>query len=66
MAPVHGSFQKLPQKMRLPLEEGLAVSGMVKDNDGNPIPGARIEVLGEIAELDNFRYRQKVVCTEEG
>jgi protocatechuate 3,4-dioxygenase beta subunit len=66
MAPVHGSFQKLPQNMSLSLEEGIAVSGTVKDNDGNPIPGARIEALGEIAELDNFRYRQKVVCTEDG
>ena len=65
-APVHGNFQELPKNIRLPLEEGLGVSGSVRDTEGNPIPGARIDVMGEIAELDNFRYHQNDVCSDDG
>lgn len=55
--PVQISFHDLPQELNLQLEEGLAVSGTVRDEQGQPLAGALVEAYGVIAELDDFRYR---------
>jgi hypothetical protein len=65
-APVMMNFQDLPQDLELQLEEGLGISGTVRDNEGNPLAGARVEAFGVIAELDGFRYRQYATSTDDG
>ncbi len=65
-APVVGSFQGLPLDLELPLDDGLGVSGVVRDDRGAPLAGARIETQGKIAELDSFRYRQRAVTSQDG
>ena len=64
--PVVGSFQGLPLDQKLPLEDGMTVGGSVRDADGNPLAGASIEAMGEISELDSFRYRQFATTDAEG
>ncbi len=64
--PVVGAFQGLPLDQKLPLEDGMTVDGSVRDADGNPIAGASVEAMGEISELDNFRYRQFATTDAEG
>lgn len=65
-APVIGAFQGLPLTHTVTLEEGLGVSGTVRDPEGNPLIGARVEAMGELTELDNFRYRQLAVTDTQG
>ncbi len=64
--PVMMNFQDLPQDLELQLEEGLGISGTVRDNEGNPLAGARVEAFGVITELDGFRYRQYATSTNDG
>jgi len=64
--PVQTHFRDLPQKLDLQLEEGLGVVGTVRDDEGNPLPGARVEAIGVISELDSFRYRQHGTSTADG
>jgi protocatechuate 3,4-dioxygenase beta subunit len=64
--PVVGAFQGLPAHLTLPLEDGLGVGGTVRDTDGKALAGATIEAMGEIAELDSFRYRQFAKADAEG
>ena len=64
--PIVGAFQGLPANLTLPLEDGLGVGGTVRDTDGNALAGATIEAMGEIAELDSFRYRQFAKADAEG
>lgn len=64
--PIVGGFDGLPQKATLPLEDGLAVTGTVRDLEGKPLAGATIEAMGEISELDSFRYRQFATADVEG
>jgi len=63
---VVGAFQGLPLDQKLPLEDGISVGGIVRDAEGNPIAGASIEAMGEISELDSFRYRQFATTDAEG
>jgi protocatechuate 3,4-dioxygenase beta subunit len=64
--PVQTYFRELPQRLELRLDDGLAVDGMVRDEAGNPLSGARVEALGEIAEIDGFRYTQAGKTSGEG
>lgn len=64
--PIVGAFKGLPTNLTLPLEDGLSVSGTVRDMEGHPLSGATIEAMGEIAELDSFRYRQFAKADAEG
>ncbi len=64
--PVVGAFQSLPLDQKLPLEDGMTVGGTVRDAEGNPLAGASIEAMGEISELDSFRYRQFATTDAEG
>ena len=65
-APVVGAFQGLPLSHTITLGEGFEIAGAVRDPDGQPLAGARVEAMGEIAELDNFRYRQLAATDDEG
>ena len=47
--PVQTYSRELPQHLELQLDDGLAISGLVRDEEGNPLAGARVEALGEIA-----------------
>jgi protocatechuate 3,4-dioxygenase beta subunit len=64
--PVQTYFRELPQHLELQLDDGLAVSGIVRDEAGNPLSGARVEALGEMAEIDGFRYTQIGKTSGEG
>ena len=64
--PVQTHFRELPQKLDIELEEGLGIVGAVRDDEGNPLPGARVEAIGVISELDSFRYRQLGTSTADG
>lgn len=64
--PIVGAFNGLPANLTLPLEDGLSVGGTVRDTEGNPLPGAAVEAMGEIAELDSFRYRQFAKTDSDG
>jgi len=64
--PVQTYSRELPQHLELQLDDGLAVSGLVRDEEGNPLSGARVEALGEIAEIDGFRYTQVGATSNEG
>ncbi len=65
-APFVSAFQGLPLNETLPLEDGLGVAGAIRDTEGKPLPGANIEAVGEISELDSFRYRQFATADAEG
>jgi protocatechuate 3,4-dioxygenase beta subunit len=65
-APVVTRFQGLPQSLALPLEEAFGFSGTVFDEHGAPLPGAEIEAVGALGELDNFPYTQNGVSDGEG
>lgn len=65
-APFVGAFRGLPMDQKLPLEDGLGVSGAIRDTEGKPLAGANIEAMGEISELDSFRYRQFTTTDAEG
>ena len=65
-APVMMNFQDLPQDLELQLDEGLGISGTVRNNEGNPLAGARVEAFGVITELDGFRYRQYATSGIDG
>ncbi len=64
--PVMDLFQGLPQDRDLMLDDGLTVHGTVRDLEGNPLVGARLEAMGIITELDSFRYRQYATADAEG
>jgi len=64
--PIVGAFKGLPASLTLPLEDGLSVGGTVRDAEGEPLAGATIEAMGEIAELDSFRYRQFAKTDADG
>ncbi len=64
--PIQTYFRELPQHLELQLDDGLAVSGLVRDEEGNPLSGARVEALGEMAEIDGFRYTQVGKTSGEG
>ncbi len=64
--PVQTYSRELPQHLELQLDDGLAVSGLVRDEEGSPLSGARVEALGEIAEIDGFRYTQVGATSDEG
>ncbi len=63
--PVQTFFRELPQHLELQLDDGIAVSGLVRDEEGKPLSGARVEALGEMTEIDGFRYTQ-VGSTSDG
>jgi protocatechuate 3,4-dioxygenase beta subunit len=65
-APVVTRFQGLPQSLSLPLDEAFEVSGTVVDEHGDPLPGAEIEAVGAISDLDSFPYTQRGVSDGEG
>ncbi len=65
-APIVVSVQDLPKDLELPLEEGLGITGTVRDHEGNPLAGARLEAIGVITELDSFRYRHYATSTADG
>jgi protocatechuate 3,4-dioxygenase beta subunit len=66
MAPTVTTFRDFSEPIPVQLVEGLAVSGLVVDENEEPIAGAKVEALGEIAELDNFRYSQRGTSTPDG
>jgi hypothetical protein len=65
-APAVASFRDFSEPVPITLAEGLGVSGLVLDDEGEPVPGAKVDVLGEIAELDNFRYSQGGSSSADG
>jgi len=66
MAPAITSFRDFSEPVSLTLAEGLGVNGLVLDEEGEPVVGAKIDVLGEIAELDSFRYSQGGTSSADG
>ncbi len=66
MAPAVATFNDFSQPVSFSLVDGLGVTGLVTDQDGQPIAGARIDVLGEIEELDSFRYSQLGASSPQG
>jgi protocatechuate 3,4-dioxygenase beta subunit len=65
-APAVTMFQDLSEPISVNLMDGLAVTGLVVDENDEPVTGAKIDALGEIAELDNFRYSQRGTSSEIG
>ena len=65
-APVRTSIQDLPRRLELPLDEGLAVTGTVLDERGDPIAGATVEALGRISALDNLSFSQRDLSAADG
>jgi protocatechuate 3,4-dioxygenase beta subunit len=66
MAPAIATFNDLSRPVSLSLVEGLGVTGVVYDQNDQPIAGARIDALGEVEELDSFRYSQLGTSSPEG
>jgi protocatechuate 3,4-dioxygenase beta subunit len=66
MAPAVTSFRDASEPIAVSLAEGLGVSGLVLDDEGEPLAGATVDVLGQIAELDNFRFSQKGTSSQNG
>jgi protocatechuate 3,4-dioxygenase beta subunit len=66
MAPAVTSFRDFSEPIAIELADGLGVTGLVLDEEGEPLPGAKIDVLGQIAELDNFRFSQKSTSAPDG
>ncbi len=66
MAPAVTTFRDFSNPISVHLVDGLGVSGVVLDDEGEPVTGAKIDVLGEIAELDSFRYSQRGASSPEG
>jgi len=64
--PVQTYFRELPQRIELQLDDGLAISGTIRDEEGNPLSGASVEALGEMAEIDGYRYTQVGKTSGEG
>jgi protocatechuate 3,4-dioxygenase beta subunit len=66
MAPAVTTFRDFSEPIGLTLADGLGVSGLVLDDEGEPVVGAKIDVLGEIDELDSFRYSQVGTASQDG
>jgi len=66
MAPTVTTFRDLSEPISLALADGLGVSGLVLDDEGEPVAGAKIDVLGEIDDLDSFRYSQLGTTSPDG
>jgi hypothetical protein len=66
MAPAVTTFRDLSEPISLALADGLGVSGIVLDDEGEPVAGAKIDALGQIDELDSFRYRQLGTSSPDG
>jgi hypothetical protein len=66
MAPGVTNFRDFSKPITLSLDKGLGVSGLVLDDEDKPVNGAKIDVLGEIEELDSFRYRQLGTSSADG
>jgi protocatechuate 3,4-dioxygenase beta subunit len=66
MAPAVTVFRDFSEPISLTLADGLGVSGLVLDDEGEPVVGAKIDVLGEIDELDSFRYSQLGTTSQDG
>jgi hypothetical protein len=66
MAPAVTTFRDFSEPIAVRLVEGLAVSGLVVDENDEPIAGAKIDALGEIAELDGFRFSQRGASIADG
>ncbi len=66
MAPALTTFRELSKPMSVHLADGLGVTGLVLDDEGEPVAGAKIDILGEITELDSFRYSQRGTSSPEG
>ena len=66
MAPAVTNFRDLTEPISVSLADGLQVTGVVLDEEGEPVGGARIDVLGEITELDRFRYSQRGTSSSDG
>ncbi len=66
MAPAVTTFRDFSEPISVPLTEGQGVSGVVIDEDDQPVAGAKIDVLGEITELDSFRYSQLGTSAPDG
>ncbi|MBD3856788.1 MAG: carboxypeptidase regulatory-like domain-containing protein [Acidobacteria bacterium] len=66
MAPAVTSFRDFSKPVSLVLADGLGVSGLVLDEEGEPVAGAKIDVLGEIKALDSFRYNQRGTSSPKG
>ena len=66
MAPAVTTFRNFSEPISLTLADGLGVSGLVLDDEGEPVAGAKIDVLGQIDELDSFRYSQFGNSSQDG
>ncbi len=66
LAPAVTTFRDFSEPIAVKLADGLAIEGFVLDQEDEPVAGARIDVLGEIAELDSFRYTQLGTSSPEG
>jgi protocatechuate 3,4-dioxygenase beta subunit len=66
MAPALTTFRELSKPMSVHLADGLGVTGLVLDDEGEPVAGAKIDILGVITELDSFRYSQRGTSSPEG
>ncbi len=66
MAPAVTTFRDFSQPISIGLADGLGVTGLVLDDEGNPVAGAKIDALGEITELDSFRYSQQGASSPDG
>jgi protocatechuate 3,4-dioxygenase beta subunit len=58
-APAVTMFRDVSEPLTVQLADGLGVTGRVLDEEGEPFAGAKIDVLGQISELDSFRYNQR-------
>jgi protocatechuate 3,4-dioxygenase beta subunit len=66
MAPAVTTFRDFSEPISVNLVNGIGVSGLVLDEEGEPLGGAKIDILGEIAELDSFRYSQRGTSDPDG
>ena len=66
LAPAVTTFRNFSEPIEVSLADGLGVSGLVLDDKGEPVAGAKIDALGKIDELDSFRYSQRGTTSPEG